>query len=171
MAGDVAKTIAKRTKALEKSISDEEQRKRLTKVGVAMKPLAQRAAVADLGADGAFSGWRRGAPIPLQVAFKLHSHDAAMTVHRQGRSAGPWRVAEEGRGAGMSRGRKGGARRRSKVTGEITVSVAKASRKVGATDGKDTWSDAVGLMQKKAPDLMLKLNRAATMKAFTGGSG
>lgn len=168
-AGDqVAKRIATTARALEKSVSEEEQRKRLTQVGVAMKPLAQEAARADLGADGAFSGWRRGAPIPLQVAFKMHRSGAAITVHRMGKSAGPWRVAESGRGAGMSRGRKGGARRRGK-DGVITTSVAKPSRTVGATPGKDTFSDAVALMEKKAPDLMVKLNRAATLKAFNGG--
>lgn len=175
-ANNVAATIAKRVKALEKSVSDEEQRKRLVEVGVAMKPLAQQAARADLGGDAAFSGWAaKSGKIPLAVAFKLHRSGAAMTVHRSGKSAGPWTVAERGRNQGNAAGFSGpGMNHRTGVTsrtstGKIRNRRTAARRWNGTTAGKSTFSDAIGLMETKAPDLMLKLNRAATLKAFTGG--
>lgn len=172
--GDIAKHIAKTTRALEKSVSDEEQRKRLTQVGLAMKPLAQQAARADLGSDAAFSGWAN-AGIPLEVAFKLHRSGAAMTVHRSGKSAGPWTVAERGRNQGNAAGFSGpgmnhrtGATSRTS-TGKIRNRKTAARRWTGTTKGKSTFSNAVALMEKKAPDLLVKLNRAATLKAFRGG--
>ena len=56
-------------------------------------------------------------------------------------------VAENGRKAGMSRGRKGGRRFKG------VVQTAKASRKVSASRGLATWTDAGVQLEKLGPVL------------------
>lgn len=140
-------------------------RSRFSALGVALKPVM--AGKVNLGGNQSFSGWTRSKPIDLEVAFALHTDDAGITMHRKGASAGPWRVAEEGRKAGQSRGAKGGQRRRQK-DGNSRVSVARSSRRVGAMAGKRQWTAAGAAAAEKAPELLTRAIVADVQNAFTG---
>ncbi len=184
---------------LERSMSAEETKKRLTKVGMELKPIGLRSAAgtkvgADLMLTGSRpgEGWKR--PGPLALAFKANG--GRLLMHRAGRSAGVWRVAEEGRNQGNATGfsgpgvnrstgetqfRKAGAPKVGKQSiGGIEFNIPvgatlPAVRKVrafrrkrwnGATDGFGTWTAAVDAMNAEAPRIVTKITRQATTAAF-----
>ena len=101
-----------------------------TKIGVAAKASAMKAAQADLGGDNRFSGWAKA---PLTTRFD-HVSPGAIEFKPGPRAGGPWRVAESGRRAGMSRGTR-----------------KRRSRYLGATKGKGTWSDALKVVEREMP--------------------
>ena len=147
--------------------------KRLTSLGVELKPYGIKAAKAALGPDAGFTGgrgrgggWRGkgGDVIPLEVDFKVER--STLTMKRKGKSAGPWRVAESGRNAysagdqrsrGFGKVRKDGTRREK-------FSAVKGT--VGATKGFGAWSNAGELMEARARKVLPKLTRTAVQKAF-----
>lgn len=172
-----ADDLVARLRAVEKSLSAAEQRKRLRKVATAVKPLAIEAARADLGADAAFTLGRTWSEIPLNVRFTMHGGNRpSLTIHREGRSAGPWRVAEQGRNQGNAGGFAGpgigvtsGVTLRTKA-GKVRKVRARAGRRWnGTTAGKDTWSDAVAKMQPKAAEMFTRLSRDSVRDAFVKG--
>lgn len=169
------KSVAELSGRLDKvaqSLSTADMKKRLTVVGVAAKADAAKAARADLGGDGAFSGWK---PLmPLQAKFQFHQDGKGITVSREPRSAGPWRVAEQGRNQGNASGFSGpGLNTKTGVTsrtksGALRTRARKGRRWNGTTQGKNTWSDAAAVMAKEAPKTLDKLNRKAVVDAFKG---
>jgi len=139
-----------------------------TATAVGMMAKAQVGGLNALGGDNAFSGWRRGAPIPLTTAFSLHkTNDGAVTIHR-GRVAGIWRVAESGRSGGI----KGEKRRKrsytSKKTGITKVSMYGLKRNQGATKGFGTWSTYEDVVLAKVPETVAKETRAKLTRAVLG---
>ena len=178
----IGKHIASRMVKCSKVVSPEEQRKRMPKVGVALRPYAWKAATRDVGTKRAFSGWRRNAGIRLNVDYSVHTRNVGLTMHRENRSAGPWRVAEEGRnrrvnafhGPGINR-RKGGGTLPNAVASRARGTPTFVARKFkgrkrwnGTTKGKDTWSHAAELMAEQAPRLINKGETVAIGKAFLG---
>jgi len=144
-----------------------------TATAVGMMAKAQVGGLNALGGDNAFSGWRRGAPIPLTTAFSLHkTNDGAVTIHR-GRVAGIWRVAEEGRhhgssavmGPGISRD---GTTKRTKSGAIRKVRAFKAKRWNGTTKGFGTWSTYEDVVLAKVPETVAKETRAKLTRAVLG---
>lgn len=179
MALKSASDLVARLRAVEKTMSAAEQRKRLRTVATAVKPLATKAAVADLGANAAFDHWHKrggGDVIPLTVRFTMHGGNRpSLTMHRDGKSAGPWRVAEQGRNQGNVAGFAGpGINHRTGVTARTKsgnlrkTRITKARRWNGRTDGKDTWSDAIKLMEPKAREMFVELTRKDVARAAVG---
>ena len=135
---------------------------------------------AALGGDLAFSGWRdkAGELMPLQVAFKRHKKAGAITIHRAPRSAGPWRVAQEGRNQGNASGIAGpgviqtgpnaGTTRRRKDGKVAKVRRRKAVRWNGTTDGHDSWSQFEKAVEADWLQVVEKETRAAVARAVIG---
>jgi hypothetical protein len=133
----------------------------LDAAGMDAKDSVAAAGRADLG-DGKFSGWPKAA---LAGKYTKHKDGLGLTVSREPRSAGPMRVAEEGRHpngrvggiqpkAGTTRITKSGARRRA----------AAGRRWNGTTAGKGTWSDAEALMAARLPRVV----ESEVTKVLTG---
>jgi hypothetical protein len=132
----------------------------LKAIGMRGKADAADALQADIG-DMSMSNWRRGRPFDLSSEFELISKDQ-VEVRPYKRARGPWRVLEDGRRAGSSydlvqvgRVRKDGTRR-GKSRG----------RNQGETQGKGTWSDALALMDKSAPEIIDQHVKKARREAF-----
>ena len=104
--------------------------KLLQSVGMEGKKIATAALRADVGGDTSLSNWRRGKPSNLTPRFDVTS-DSAVEITPPKRGRGPWRVLEEGRNAGMSRGTK-----------------KRAPRRVSASRAKGTWSSATETMER-----------------------
>lgn len=134
----------------------------LKAVGLESKDDARKAIRGDLG-DLDMRNWRRRNPIQLGARFD--QSDTSVTVIPERRAAGPLQLLEEGRRAGMSKGRKGGRRAAGSAKGSAR-GVARPGRRVGRTAAKHTWSDAVKLMTDAAPERALKAIQAAVLKRW-----
>lgn len=120
-------------------------RETLEKIGQAAKKDAAEAVSGDLG-DLSMSNWRRGRPIPIQARYEVRS-DHEVELMPTPRSRGPWRVLEDGRQAVAAGGQVEVGRRRKDGTRRT-----KRSRGQGSTRAKQTWSDAMALMDRRTPD-------------------
>ena len=118
----------------------------VTKAGVEAKKDAAAAAQRDLG--GSFSNWRRNRPIRLDARFD-HKGPGQLLVQPVRRSGGPWKVAESGRSAGLSKGRKRKGR-------------------VGRTEGFGTWTKATTVINRETPRRVHIEVRRALSDAFGG---
>jgi hypothetical protein len=154
--------FAKKIERVGDELNGEAARKRLTRVAVETKKDVDEAVKGDLG-DTSMSGWRRGKPFDIKGRFDIKS-DAEFEVNPVPRGRGPMRVLEQGRNQGGAGGFHGPgvAQRDGKnvLAGETArnkngklrkVRTFKAKRWNGRTQGKGTWSDAVGLMQDRVP--------------------
>jgi hypothetical protein len=127
---------------------------RMARYGRLGKDAAIQALSSDIG-DSSMSGWRRGRPIDLKPAYEvLSAHEVEIAPRK--RQRGPWRVLESGRNQGNASGFSGpainrstGLTARTKSGGIRKQRGRKASRWNGYTRGKDTWSDARRLMEKR----------------------
>jgi hypothetical protein len=129
-------------------------------IGKMAKEAAQEAAAGDLGSDGRFSGWRRGAPFELATRYDIIG-PGRVSFHPTPKSAGPWTVAQSGRNQGNAGGFSGpGANR---ATGETSRTKSGGVRKVrargarrwnGRTSGKNTASEALALIDKRLPKIV-----------------
>jgi hypothetical protein len=157
---------------LEGDLTEKEKRQITRMQGVAAQKIAANRARSDLGADRAFSGWRRGSPIPLDT--QLRSVRDGNTLLTPGKSAGPWTTAEFGRNQGNASGFSGpGINRR---TGATARTKSGALRKVRATRGrqwngttqpKRTASEAHTEMERTLPKIADKAVLVVTRKRFT----
>lgn len=144
MPGDLER-FADDLNRLAKDLDGAPMRQVMSKLGVAAKTDAADASRRTLGADGGFSGWPRlGA---LQARYSEHREPGGVTVHRTPRSAGGWRVAEEGRnqaaGPPAPAGRVPGSRRTRR-------------RWNGRTHGLGTWTDVEQLVFQRTPARVMK---------------
>jgi hypothetical protein len=105
----------------------------MDRCGMGAKDDAKLKVGQDLGSDLAFSNWRRGRPIKLGLRYD-HGQPGEIDLYPTARSTGPWKVAERGRRAGTSRGRRG-----------------RPGRSYGATSGKGTWTSTVAEMRRQFP--------------------
>lgn len=126
------------------------------KVGRRMQTIARNAASRDLGGNDSFSGWRPGKPIPLATKVKPLSEGPGIVLSPERWSAGPWTVAEFGRGGGFQ---GPGASRGTGMTargkrGNVKAVRANRSRYSGTTAGKNTASDAVAAFEAQLPGII-----------------
>jgi hypothetical protein len=108
---------------------------RMGRYGLLGKRAAVDALASDIG-DASMSNWRRGKPIDLKPAYEVLSNHEVEIAPRP-RQRGPWRVLESGRQA----------RGRVEATGRGRRQRAK--RAVSASRGKNTWTDASKLIEKR----------------------
>jgi hypothetical protein len=125
-------------------------------LGKMAKAEATSAASADLGGDPKFSGW---APT-LDTAYDIIG-PGRISFHPKKRSAGPWTVAEFGRNQAEGPRMVG-----PRLTKTGKVSRARQKRYNGRTQGKQTASDALAAIDKKAPGVVDKQTKAAIRKFF-----
>jgi len=142
MASDLARFAVK----LDRVAKDLTDAKLLQAVGMEGKKIATKALKSDLG-DTSMSNWRRGKPINLTPRFDIT--DSVVEIGPAKRAKGPWRVLEEGRKAGTSRGTK-----------------KRASRPVSASRGKGTWTSAVNEMERDLVKVAHKHTTAVLRKHF-----
>ena len=137
--------LAKKIDSLNDSLSNDTKRL-LNRVGMEGKANATSAIKGDLG-DLSMSNWRRGKPIPIGVRFNILS-GSEVEFTPTPRASGPMRVLEDGRRAGMSKGKKRKGR-------------------VGATAGRGTWSDTVAKMETELPKVVHEHTLATLRKLFS----
>lgn len=137
-------------------------RKRLTRVAVETKKDVDEAVRHDLHGRQSFKNWRRDNQLEIKGRFDIKS-DTEFEVNPTPRGRGPMRVLEQGRNQGGAGGfhgpgigRKTGETARNKNGKLRKVRSFKAKRWNGQTQGKGTWSDAVGLMQDRVPNRIAK---------------
>jgi hypothetical protein len=127
---------------------------RLKKVALQTKPDVAEAVKGDLG-DTSMSGWRRGKPFDVLGRYEIKS-DSEFEITPQRKGYGPMRVLEQGRQAYSAGDKRRKGSYKSKKTGLVTERFRAVKRNIGATRGKGTWSDAVGLMQDRVPNRIAK---------------
>lgn len=139
---------------LQREWSGVEGRRRLERVAQRTKGDVAEAVKGDLG-DLSMSGWRRGNPVDVQGRYDVQT-DSSFTVTPAKRGRGPMRVLEQGRNQGNAFGFAGpgvnaqtGATARNLDGSVRKVRARKGKRWNGRTAGKNTWSDATGLMQQR----------------------
>lgn len=149
MAGNEFVDFGIRLQKLAKNLSGPQMKAVLDKAGVEAKKDVTEAVRGDIG-DTSMSNWRRGRPIDIGARFKDDGPDAIVILPAS-RSGGPMRVLEEGRKAGGShdlilvgKARKDGTRR-----------AKSRGRNQGATSGKNTWTEAGVLIDKRTPPRLL----------------
>ena len=129
-----------------------------TKMGVRAKELAARAASADLGGDPKFSGW---APT-LDTRFDhVKGRPGVISFHPSKQAAGPWTVAQFGRGQAEGPRMVG-----PRLTKTGRVSKARQKRYNGRTKGKDTADDALKLIEADMPRVVDREVGRAIRKFF-----
>jgi hypothetical protein len=138
------------------------------------------AAATDLGSDRKFTGnGRKGGgwkgPDALDIAVRIHKDGRGLTAHRTRGSAGPWRVATDGRNQGNASGFAGpGLNHRTGITsrtstGKVRLRRTRARRWNGRTEGKGTWHKSAAAIGHVAGPAFEKMTRQAIVDAFTHG--
>jgi hypothetical protein len=125
-------------------------RKALEELGRAGVDDAHSAVVADIR-DMSMSRWRtrKGAPIDVKANWQIEGD--AVRIAPFGRTAGPWRVLEDGRQAASAGTFRSRGSRTRKSDGAQSTRIVLRTRSVGAMAGKQTWSDAVEVMARETP--------------------
>lgn len=137
--------------AFGRELSGAPAKKRLEKVALQSLPDVNAAVPADIG-DQSMSGWRRTGAIPVKAVVKK---EPEVAITPDGRSAGQWRVLEQGRNKGNAFGISGpgisadGTTRRNKNGSVRKVRARKGRRWNGTTEGKETWTDAADAVKKQ----------------------
>jgi hypothetical protein len=166
---DTLSSYGRKVELFQKELSADAQSHAIGKMA---KEAAQEAAAGDLGSDGRFSGWRRGAPFELATKYDIIG-PGRVSFHPTPKSAGPWTVAQSGRNQGNAGGFSGPGVNRS--TGETSRTKSGGVRKVrargarrwnGRTSGKNTASDALALIDKRLPRLVQENVGRALRKVF-----
>lgn len=146
--------LAKKIEHVTDELDGPTARKRLTRAALQTKPDVADAVEGDLG-DTSMSGWRRGKPFDVLGRYEIKS-DSEFEITPQRKGYGPMRVLEQGRQAYSAGDKRRKGSYKSKKTGLVTERFGAVKRNVGATRGKGTWSDAVGLMQDRVPNRIAK---------------
>jgi hypothetical protein len=150
---ETLQSFGRKVELFQKELTDDAQSHAIGKMA---KEAAKQAASADLGGDPKFSGW---APT-LDTRYDVIG-PGRVSFHPTPKSAGPWTVAESGRNQGNAGGFSGpGANRdtgvtaRTKSGGVRKVRARQGRRWNGRTQGKNTASDALALIDKRLPKLV-----------------
>lgn len=169
-----AADLTARLTAMEKTLTGRDMGKRFKLLEPSLHSVARAAGAGDLGGDRKFTGWP--GPDALDVVVRLHRNGQGITVGRSRGSAGPWRVAQQGRNQGETGLALGpgintrtGLTSRTKSGGLRKVRTFKAKRWNGVTQGKGTWGKAAASMTKVAGPQFSKITRKAVADAFTKG--
>jgi hypothetical protein len=150
---DTFASFAKRVDGFQKELGDDAMGHALGKMA---KAEATKAASADLGGDPKFSGWK---PV-LDTRYDIIG-PGRISFHPSRSSAGPWTVAEFGRGSSV-----GPSLSSSSLTPTGRVSKRRKKRNNGRTKGKGTASDALAAIDKKAPGVVDEQVGKAIRKFF-----
>lgn len=156
MPTDTFASFGRRVDVFINGITGGELKQVMTKIGVAAKGDATKAASADLGGDPKFSGW---APV-LETRFD-HIGNGRISFHPTKRAAGPWTVAEHGRHT-MAGPPMTGPR----LTKTGRVSKARTKKWNGRTAGKGTATDALVTIEKETPKRFEDELKKALKKSF-----
>lgn len=154
---DTFATFARKVERFEKELSDDSLGH---DIGQMAKKEAQNAAQGDLGSDGRFSGWKRGGPYELATRYDIVG-PGRVAFGPTKRAAGPWTVAEHGR-----RNSVGPSLSESSLTPTGRTSRRRKRRNNGRTEGKDTASDALELIERKLPKVVQTQVGRAIRKVF-----
>lgn len=161
-------------KGFEVDLTEKETEKITRQMGKEAERLAAINATRSLGADRAFSGWNRGAPIPLDTRIRP-GRDGATLFTPTKRSAKVWTVVQSGRHAGGGVGgfqgpsinRRSGSTTRTKSG---AVSTRRQSRRVrrwnGVTHGMGTAARTIADMNVKLPRIASAAVLKVTRKHF-----
>lgn len=167
MAAQTFGAFAKKIERVADELNGSAAESRLTKVALQTKPDVAEAVKGDLG-DTSMSGWRRGKPFDVLGRYEIKS-DTEFEITPQRKGYGPMRVLEQGRQAYSAGDKRRKGSYKSKKTGLVTERFRAVKRNVGATRGKGTWSDAVGLMQDRVPNRIAKQFRKDLSKILGKG--
>ncbi len=160
-----------RMELLAKEMDGRALKARLTKVGVLSKADINEAVRNDLG-DMSMSGWRRGNPTEIAGGFDVEGSTVTMLPSRS--SAGHMRVLQDGRNRGDVGRMAGpgvstdGTTARASSGGVRKVRARRGRRWNGTTRGKDTWTDATKIMERKMPDRYERALRADIARHIRG---
>lgn len=135
---------------LASNLTGQQMRSVMTELGVAAKKDAEDAVRRDIG-DLSMSNWRRGRPIQIGARFDVTTA-TIVNVTPTPRSRGPFKVLEQGRQAGMSRG----TRRR-------------AARRVGRSRSQRTWTDAERIVEQRTPKRAMDAMTKLILRVVGGG--
>jgi hypothetical protein len=143
---------------LEGDLTGPEKIKITRLMGKESEQIAANSARRSLGTDRAFSGWNRGAPIPLDTRLRnVRDFNTLMTP----KFAGGWTVAEFGRNSAAGPRLTG-----PRLTRTGRVSRKRAKRFNGRTAGKGTATQAVTEMERRLPVIANKAVLTITRKRF-----
>lgn len=155
-------TFAHKMDRVIKDLADEQMFKA---VGEAGKKLANRAVQNDLG-DMSMSGWRRGKPFDVESRYDIEEAARTVEISPQRKAKGPMRVLEDGRQAYSAGARRKSGTRTRKKDGAVIEKYRTVSRNMGATKGKQTWTDATELMERELPKVAAKHVETVLRKHF-----
>jgi len=122
----------------------------LRRVADQLAPPVDDAVRADIG-DLSMSGWTARSGDAIEIHGTVPKSGP---VRVEPSAKGPMRVLTDGRQAYSAGDRRTSGAYVSKKTGERRQKSRKVKRNVGATQGKGTWGDAVGLMEPRFVELM-----------------
>lgn len=148
----------------EVDLTDKENQRITRLMGKEAQRIADTNVARDLGGDHAFSGWNRGAPIPLATRLAtIRGGNTMFLPTRKG--SGPWTVLNSGRNAGGGVGRfqgpslnvRTGATSRTK-TGAVRTgrNRRRSVRYNGTTAGKHTGERTVAEMDRRLPPIVIR---------------
>jgi hypothetical protein len=134
-------------------------------VGLMAKASVQMTGAASLGGDYKFSRWPKASE--LQVKYQLTKKPGGVVIHRAPRSAGPWRVAEEGVKA-QTKGDKLEAGFRKNKNGTVVQKYKKSKRTTKGTSGQGSWTAFEAIVMPKVSPLIEREVKASLFRAVTG---
>lgn len=111
-----------------------------------------------------FSRWPKAGV--LQVKYQV-SDKGRVVIHRAPRSAGPWRVAEEGVKA-QTKGDKLEAGFRKNKNGTVVQKYKKSKRTTKGTGGQGSWTAFEAIVLPKVSPLIEREVKASLFRAVTG---
>ena len=132
-------------------------------VGLMAKASVQMTGAASLGGDYKFSRWPKASE--LQVKYQV-SDKGRVVIHRAPRSAGPWRVAEQGVKA-QTKGDKLEAGFRKNKNGTVVQKYKKSKRTTKGTGGQGSWTAFEAIVIPKASKLLAKELRQAFIRGIS----
>lgn len=157
--------VAKRIEKLaDATVSDKATVKLANAVGLMAKASVQMSGAASLGGDYKFSRWPKASE--LQVKYQLTKKPGGVVIHRAPRSAGPWRVAEEGVKA-QTKGDKLEAGFRKNKNGTVVQKYKKSKRTTKGTGGQGSWTAFEAIVIPKASKLLAKELRQAFIRGIS----
>ena len=157
--------MAKRIEKLaDATVSDKATVKLANAVGLMAKASVQMSGAASLGGDYKFSRWPKASE--LQVKYQLTKKPGGVVIHRAPRSAGPWRVAEEGVKA-QTKGDKLEAGFRKNKNGTVVQKYKKSKRTTKGTGGQGSWTAFEAIVIPKASKLLAKELRQAFIRGIS----
>ena len=157
--------VAKRIEKLaDATVSDKATVKLANAVGLMAKASVQMTGAASLGGDYKFSRWPKASE--LQVKYQLTKKPGGVVIHRAPRSAGPWRVAEEGVKA-QTKGDKLEAGFRKNKNGTVVQKYKKSKRTTKGTGGQGSWTAFEAIVIPKASKLLAKELRQAFIRGIS----